>query len=175
MKTNSRAWVGKIVFGSLGIALVALPACYGDMDSMANHSAVFGEHTNAYRAELSSHQAAIEAASDLPQIAALEAEHGVRAQPHMSGMRHEIGDMMGCMGPAGEQPQGRNVLTDLDGLQGQHDSHRAAMAGATDMAAARGEETRHQNQMAQMMANMATHFGAMMDGTDQFACPHHGR
>ena len=169
-----RFW--RIALSSLAIGLLAVPACgHGDMDMMSNHSAVFDEHASGYQAELDGHRAAVEAALDLSQIAALETEHVFRSQPHMVAMRHELGDMVDCMGPAGEQPDGEQVLAALDRLQQAHDDHRAAMTGATDMASAHAEEIRHQGQMTGMMGEMQTHAGDMMDGHGHYSCPHHAR
>ena len=176
IEMNHHASVRRMTLWSLGLGLVTLPACgHGDMDMMSNHSAVFDEHLGAYQAELESHRTAIEGASDLAQVAAFETHHVSGTQPHMSTMRHELGDMIGCMGPAGEQPNGEQVLGDLDRLQRAHDDHRTAMTGATDMASAHAEEIRHQGQMAGIMGDMQTHAGAMMNGNGHYNCPHHSR
>lgn len=176
MKGNHSARFWRVVTWSLGIGLLAVPACgHGDMDMMSNHSAVFDEHASGYQGDLDSHRGGVEASSDFSQIAALETDHVFRTQPHMTAMRHELGDMMGCMGPAGEQPDSEQVLGDLDRLQQECDDHRAAMSAATEIASARAEETRHQGQMTGMMAEMQAHAQAMMDGAGHYGCPHHAR
>jgi hypothetical protein len=143
------------------------------MDMMSNHAMEFDEHASGYHLELDEHRAAIVATADLSGIMALEASHASRIEPHMTGMRHELGDMMGCMGPAGDQPDSIEVLGDLDRLQSECDEHREAMAAAADMTIAQAEESRHQAEMSGLMADMRTHAGAMMDGNGHFSCPHH--
>lgn len=176
MQGNYRPRFWKVATTSLAFGLFALSGCgHGDMDMMSNHSAVFDEHASAYQATLDSHGAAVERALDLTRIAGIETDHGSRTEPHMSAMRHELGDMMGCMGPGGEQANSQQVLGDLARLQQECDSHRAAMVGATDIASARVEEARHQGQMTGMMAEMRTHAGAMMEGAGHYECAHHAQ
>lgn len=176
MKPTSDPRLFRVARWALGFGLLALSACgHDDMDMMSNHTAAFDAHASAYRIEIAGHHADVDGASGLAAISALEDQHRSRMEPHMAGMHHELGDMSGCMGPDGAPPESGEVLEDLDRLQSENDAHRAAMAGAVDIAAALAEEMRHRDRMTAILGDMGMHADAMMDGTGHFSCPHHAR
>jgi hypothetical protein len=161
--------MNRICMFSLWSIVIGLPAC-GGSNMMSDYTRVFDQHAADYQAEIAGHQSAIAAAPDLSSIVMIEADHASALQDHMMGMRIELGDMTGCMGPSGEQVDPQQVTADLDGLQMESDAHLQAMSAATDLPSALAEEARHQNQLAAMMADMQTHSSAMMDGTAQYSC-----
>ncbi len=155
------------------LALVTLATGCGhdDMDMMADHGALLDQHARATEADLLDHAGAIDRAESLDQVWAEEESHDGRMADHATAMTHEMGDMMGCME---DEHSELDEMWDAMGLMGEERrGHLAAMNAATSLAAARQEETSHQERMSGFMGQMRDDLTSMMDGAGEMSCPHH--
>lgn len=145
---------------------------HDDMDMMADHGAVIDEHVTAAGADLRDHAGAIDLAESLDQVRIEENSHDGRMADHATIMRHEMGDMMGCMEE--DEYSELDAMWDAMDLMGEERAgHLDAMNAATSLAAAREEETRHQERMSRFMSQMRADLTSMMDGAGEMNCSHH--
>lgn len=155
------------------LAPLTFAACAGHDNMMSDHADLFAEHSSSYQSALSDHHRQVAAATDISNISTLEEQHHQRVTSHMAGMRHEMADMMSCMGSGGVWTEGAAATDGMGAMDDECTRHADAMTGAADIDAAHTEEDAHQQTMADVMDRMLFHAGRMMSGTTSMMCSHH--
>ncbi len=158
----------------VGLALGGLACGHDDMDKISDHAETFEEYLADYESQMREHGQVVMDATSLALIQTEESRHRERGEEHMAGMNHEMGDMMGCMGSGGQGPHGAMVWDDLEVMAEEMEAHQGAMLDAGSLEGASVEEARHGDAMADMMSDMRSHVGSMMEEAGDLACPHHG-
>lgn len=147
-------------------------ACGHDMN-MSDHVSAFEDHMVALEADLEAHHARVAEVDTLADLRGEEASHEAVAGRHMTAMRDEMSDMMDdCMGDD-SSPHIGAMADDVDRMAAAYDEHRARMAAAATLEAARVEESRHAASMAELFDDCAGHARSMMDEMGGMTCPHH--
>ena len=145
-------------------ALVVAGCSHNDM--MSDYIGSFDDHVAAVKAEVTTHGAAI-ATAQWGSVGSLEDSHYAFMLNHMTGMNYDVSEMSSC---AGGNMQ--NMSMDMDDMARECSNHSVAMATAADLTAARAEETRYQNAMANLLTRMRMHTGSMMSGNGTADCMH---
>jgi hypothetical protein len=153
--------------------LTALSACTGHDDMMSDHVELFDEHADAFQAELNDHAERVAAATDLAALSGLEQEHFDRAGDHMSGMRHEMADMMSCTDSSDSRAEAAAAIEDMGRMDTEGERHGAAMKAAEDIDSVHEEEVAHHRTMSEMMDEMRSQTAPMMNGMMSMACSDH--
>lgn len=118
----------------------------------------FGTSIADLRAMSRAHGVAVQAARDLPGMAALERDH-----------RTEMGAPMNRLVAAADGLEGCGRLCCMDGaamMRGmgrELDDHAARMAAATDVGAAQAEESRHQAEIQRDFDDLDAQHARLMD------------
>jgi hypothetical protein len=155
--------------------LLFVTACRddGEGEALAHQIDDAREHVDALRTEVEDHAAAVEAATDLAALQALEESHGAMADEHMEMLGHAIGDMDMCEAAPDDQVHAMMQVHEMCDDEMGH--HARAIAEALDLAAARTEEDRHHTAMMDRLADLDGMAHDLMDGHGTMMCGgHHG-
>lgn len=155
------------------LALFTLASCGDDMSgNMGQQLDQMDPHMTQLQGELDQHASGVAAAGDVAAIGAEEDRHMPMATGHADSMMGMMGQMMQMCRhmSSNAAPDTASMQTTMQGMRDECARHRAAMAGTTDMAAARAEESRHAAAMTDMMGSMRNMMSGMRGQAGSFHC-----
>ncbi len=155
------------------LALFTLASCSDDMSgNMGQQLDQMDPHMTQLQGELDQHARGVAAAGDVAAIGAEEDRHMPAATGHADSMMGMMGQMMQmCRHMSSNRAPDMTALQGaMQGMRDECVRHRSAMAGQTDMAGARAEESRHATAMTDMMGRMRDMMGGMRGQAGSFHC-----
>jgi len=155
------------------LALLTTSACSDDMSgNMGQQLDQMDPHMTALQGELDQHARGTAGASDLGAMSTEEDRHMPAATGHADMMMGMMGQMMQMCRhmSSNNAPDTAGMQTAMQGMRDECARHRTAMAGQTDVASARAEESRHATAMTDMMGRMRDMMGGMRGQAGSFHC-----